>query len=227
MGYNRKLAGAVRRGVTGVSYLRTRRGPLSTPALDVLAFFRALPESERPDAQVLLAPYSRGLPFDGQLVERHPGLTLTGFVLRPTSEGSVRISSSDPAAAPRITANYLSTEHDRRISVAMFRRMREIIRQPPISDMILGETLPGVALRHAEDILTAGLLYGGPGYHACGTCAMGPDDEAPVDSQLRVRGVEGLHAMDASILPTMVSGNLNGPIMAMAWHGADVIRATG
>ncbi len=225
IGYNRMLSTRSRQGMTGMKYLATRRGPLSTSAFDLVAFFRSLPESERPDAQLLLAPFSRGLPFERFPVERRPGISIVGFVLRPTSEGSIRIVSSDPATPPRIEPNYLATGHDRRISVAMFRRMRELFHESPLSELVLSETVPGEAVDHDDDIIKAGFLYGGTGYHACGTCAMGPNESDGVDAELRVRGVRHLRVMDASVLPTMVSGNLNAPIMAMAWHAADLIQA--
>jgi choline dehydrogenase len=226
IGYNRMLATRASQGVTGLRYLATRRGPLATSAFDLIAFFRALPESTRPDAQLLLAPFSRGLPFERLPVERRPGISMVGFVLRPTSEGSVRIMTADPTAPPRIEANYLATPYDRRISVAIFRRMREILGESPVAELVLSETVPGAAVDHDDDIIKAGFLYGGTGYHACGTCAMGSDETDAVDAQLRVRGVTRLRVMDASVLPTMVSGNLNAPIMAMAWHAADIIRDT-
>jgi choline dehydrogenase-like flavoprotein len=171
-----------------------------------------------------LSPFSRGLPFEMLPVERRPGISMVGFVLRPTSEGSVRSASPDPATPPHIEANYLATSYDRRVALAMFRRMRELLRQPPLADLILAETVPGAAADHDEDIIRAGFLYGGTGYHACGSCAMGADERAAVDAQLRVRGVRNLRVMDASVLPTMVACNLNAPIMAMAWHAADLIQ---
>ena len=225
VGYNRRLATRRSQAWTGITYLANRRGPLSTPAFDLVAVFRSLPESDRPDAQVLLAPFSRGLPHDRQPVERRPGVSMVGFALRPTSEGSVRITSQDPTVPPRIDANYLATEHDRRVSVATFRRMREILHRSPLADLIVAETVPGPAVDCDEDVVRAGLLYGGPGYHACGTCALGPADSDVVDHELRVRGVRRLRVVDASILPTMVSGNLNGPVMAVAWHAASLILA--
>jgi choline dehydrogenase-like flavoprotein len=89
--------------------------------------------------------------------------------------------------------------------------------------MISAETVPGLAIEDDEAILRSGLLYGGPGYHASGACAMGPADTDPVDARLRVRNVDGLRVVDVSILPAMVSGNLNGPMMAMAWRAAELI----
>ncbi|MCW2522502.1 MAG: alkJ 2 [Frankiales bacterium] len=222
-GYNRLLATPARQALTGAKYLLTRKGPIATPAYDMLAFFKSGPDSARPDAQVLLTPFSMGLGPVAVGVERRAGISLLGFVLRPTSLGSVHITSADPTAPLKLDPNYLSTDHDRQISINMFKRMREIVQQSPIAAEILTEIQPGAALQDDEGILNSGFLNGGPGYHASGACAMGPEDSAVVDSRLRVRGVQGLRVIDVSILPAMVSGNLNGPIMAMAWRAAEMI----
>jgi choline dehydrogenase-like flavoprotein len=224
IGYNRLLSKPSRQALSGMKYLLNRQGPLATPAYDMLAFLRSSPDSDRPDAQVLLAPMSVGIgPLDISL-EQRPGLSLLGFVLRPTSLGSVHIRSTDPHALPRVVAGYLDTEHDRVISLNMFKRMRELVAQQPIADEILLETMPGVLVQDDEALLNSGFLNGGTGYHASGACAMGPNETDAIDSRLRVRGVQNLRVVDVSILPAMVAGNLNGPMMAMAWRAADMIR---
>ncbi|OBG61861.1 GMC family oxidoreductase [Mycobacterium sp. E735] len=222
-GYNRFLSTPVGQARAGLRYLTTRKGPIGTAAYDMLTFIRADPASERPDAQVLMTPFSLGVgPVDGG-IEGRAGLSLLGFVLRPTSQGSVRIRSADPSQPPRVEVAYLETDYDKRVSVAMFRRMRDIVEQHPVADMIFSEIEPGPAVDDDDSILRAGLLYGGAGYHASGACAMGPAESDPLDARLRVRGVPGLRVVDVSILPTMVAGNLNGPIMAMAWRAAEMI----
>lgn len=222
-GYNRLLSSPVGQAMAGLRYLATRKGPVSTPAYDMLAFLRTGQGSVRPDAQVLMTPFSVGVGAADGKVETRPGLSLLGFALRPTSEGSVHIRSADPADAPRVVVSYLETDHDRQVSVAMFRRMRGIVEQHPVADQLLSETQPGAAVVDEESILRAAFLYGGSGYHASGACAMGPAESDALDSRLRVRGVTGLRVVDVSILPAMVSGNLNGPIMAMAWRAARMI----
>jgi choline dehydrogenase-like flavoprotein len=117
----------------------------------------------------------------------------------------------------------LATVPDRRVGMDIFRRMRELFSTEPIAKRIKAETLPGPAVQGEQDIIDAGLEHAYCGYHATGTCAMGPRDDDVVDSQLRVRGVERLRVVDCSVLPVMVSGNLNGPVMAMAWRAADLI----
>jgi choline dehydrogenase len=108
--------------------------------------------------------------------------------------------------------------------LAIFAKMRELFASDPIARHIDHETLPGASTQDDAAIIDMALEHGYCGYHAIGTCAMGPDDDDVVDAQLRVRGVERLRVMDCSVLPAMVSGNLNGPMMAMAWCAADVIR---
>lgn len=169
-----------------------------------------------------LAPYEQG---EAAAVERAPGVQAIGYVLRPDSEGSVTITSADPDAPLDIDAGFLTTAHDREKSVALFHTMRRLFSQPPIAHSLVGETRPGPEVVTDQAIIDAGLDEGYCGYHAVGTCAMGPNDDDVVDSSLRVRGVRNLRVMDASVMPTMVSGNLNGPVMAMAWRAADLILA--
>ncbi len=229
LGYNRLLNTVRRQTMSGVNYLRTRRGPLSTPAYDVIAFCKTQPELVRPDAQLLMAPFSSAPQIPGRQLEleREPGVNCVGTILRPDSEGSIHITSSDPDAAPVIEPNFFDTEHDRRVGVGVFARMRELFSTDPIAEHITDETLPGAKVTGERDVLDAALDHGYCGYHAMGTCAMGPDGDDVVDSELRVRGVEGLRVVDCSVLPIMVSGNLNGPMMAMAWRAADLVLGRG
>jgi choline dehydrogenase-like flavoprotein len=224
IGYNKELATIVRQGLTGARYLLDRQGPIGTPAYEMLAFFRATESAERPDAQVLLTPFTMGWAPNKFAVENRPGLSMLGFTLRPTSLGSAHITTDNPDMPLRLDPGYLSTDHDREVSVGMFRRMREILQQSPIADKVTMEIQPGAVVKSDDDILESGFLYGGPGYHASGACAMGPEDTAVVDSRLRVRGVQGLRVIDTSVFPAMVTGNLNAPMLAMAWRAADMIR---
>ena len=225
LGYNKLLATNVGQAVTGIKYLATRKGPLAAPSFDVVGFVKDRPDSERPFGQVMmgpwtLPPYNTGEPV---VIEREPGISCLGMVLRPTSQGYVEITSADPAAPLRIDPNYLTTEHDRRATATLVRRMRSIFEQSPIAERISHETYPGAQVDSDEQLVDAALEGGYCGYHAVGTCAMGPDDDDVVDSQLRVRGVDGLRVVDCSVMPTIVAGNLNGPVMAMAWRAADFI----
>ena len=225
VGYNRKLATPAQQAVTGLQYLATHKGPLASGAYDVVGFFKTSPELDRPDAQILMAPFSAA-PFEAGKelgLEREPGIQAIGYILRPDSEGHVAITSADPTAPLDIDPNFFATEHDRRKGVSIFKTMRQLFDQAPIADALVSETRPGTKVESDEDIVNAALDQGYCGYHAIGTCAMGPKDEDVVDPALRVRGVDKLRIMDCSVMPTMVSGNLNGPAMAMAWRAADFI----
>ena len=107
--------------------------------------------------------------------------------------------------------------------MGVFRGMRRLFATEPLAERIERETVPGHDVQTDQEIIDAGLTMGGCGYHAIGTCAMGPNDDDVVDPRLRVRGVTNLRVVDASVLPIMVSGNLNGPVSALAWRAADLI----
>ncbi len=225
LGYNRQLSSSLAQAMTGAKYLATRKGPLAAPSFDIVAFIKSQPDVDRVDGQLLmgpwtLPPYNVGEPV---AIQRQAGISCLGMVLRPTSEGSIEITSADPDAAVRINPNYLDTDYDRETAANLLRRMRSIFEQSPIADRLSRETFPGPTVQ-SDDALIESILDGGYcGYHAAGSLAMGPGDDAVVDGELRVRGVDHLRVVDCSILPTMVAGNLNGPIMAMAWRAADFI----
>ncbi|MFI7081158.1 GMC family oxidoreductase [Micromonospora sp. NPDC049903] len=227
VGYNPRLSGPLGQGRELLRYLLTRRGPLALPVYDVGAYLRSTPTAQHPDAQLLVAPFSAAPRRPGRALEleAESGLMAQVTVTRPESEGSLAITSADPEAPPRIVAGYFDAAHDRRVAVDAFRRARELFATGPIAKRISVETLPGPAVREDDEIIQAGLALGYCGYHAVGTCAMGPGDDFVVDPQLRVRGVTGLRVVDASVLPTLVSGYLNAPVMALAWRAADLIRA--
>ena len=121
-----------------------------------------------------------------------------------------------------IRANYLGTEQDRRVTVDMFRFMRRLLAQPALQPHLECETLPGSQVESDDEIIDA-CARDNSGAHATGTCKMGQDALAVVDERLRVRGVEGLRICDLSVFPTQVSGNTNGPVMAVAWRAADLM----
>nr|WP_269208059.1 GMC family oxidoreductase [Sphingobium sp. JAI105] len=148
-----------------------------------------------------------------------------GYPLRSKSEGSIALDPSAPNGPTLIRPGYLTDPYDQKVTVAMFRYVREWMRQPAIAALIEKEIDPGEQLQSDEDIIHAFRAKGNAGYHACGTCRMGDFPDAVVDSDLRVKGVDGLRVMDTSIMPAMVSCNTNGPVMASAWHAANLILA--
>ncbi|WP_281783296.1 GMC family oxidoreductase [Sinimarinibacterium flocculans] len=222
----------VRLAINGIKYALTRKGLLASGPYDVTAFVRADPASTRPDAQLVTGPITMDLAkwegFEkGVPMEKEPGCSMLGYVLRPESQGSLRIQSRDPVQNPEIVHNHLSHEYDRRVAIATARFIRRIFEQPELKPYVKGETLPGTKFQSDDEILEAYSLMGGAGYHAAGTCRMGSDATSVVDERLRVRGVEGLRVVDLSVFPTLVSGNTHAPVMAVAWRGSELILEDG
>ena len=210
-------------------YALTKSGIMAAPPYDVTGFVRVRDGATRPDAQIFIGGISMDLSvaqaqFTVKVaIEKEPGGSIIGYGLRPSSKGSVRITSSDPQAPLSIHANYLTDPVDREVAVGLVRYMRKLIDQPAAREVIAGETFPGTHISTDEQILEAYRTMGGPAYHAVGTCRMGIDDASVVDERLRVRGVSGLRVADISIFPTMISGNTNAPAMVAGWRAADLI----
>lgn len=204
-------------------YYLTGEGPMSSAAYEIGGWFKTDPKLNRPDAQMLVAPYSFDFAKQRTALEAFPGMNAVVYPLRPTSRGSIHIETRDPDMAAQFSPNYRSTEIDRKAMVGAVRAMRAYAATPQLAGLIVEETMPGAAYESDEQILAAYDQFGTCGYHAVGSCRMGKDARSVVDSALRVRGVDGLRVMDTSIMPIIPSGNTNGPTMAMAWRAADLI----
>ena len=203
-------------------YLFRRRGLLAHPAAQVGVFFRTSDEVSTPDAQVHFAPAASEADNKGNL-KTIAGTTATVCHLRPESRGSVHIRSRNPDEAPAIEANYLSTENDRRAMVAAVRRVRKIFAAPALDSYREKELLPGEDRQTDEEILSYVRANAESVYHPIGTCKMGQDELSVVDERLRVHGIDGLRVADASIMPTIVSGNTNAPAIMIAEKCADML----
>jgi choline dehydrogenase len=219
---NREFGGW-RLAVNLAKYLLAKGGALGVGPYPVGGFYKTRTDLPRADAQFMLCPVTLDFGSGGMAMERVPGVQLFSYGLRPNSQGHVRIVSADPDVPAQVDANYLADAEDRRVAIASMRFLRRVMAQPGLARLIEQETRPGLAVESDEQILDAFRQGGQSGYHACGTCRMGADDASVVDARLRVRGVQGLRVMDLSIAPTMISGNTNGPVMAMAWRGAELI----
>ncbi|KAF3996175.1 GMC family oxidoreductase [Glaciimonas immobilis] len=207
-------------------YFLKGSGPLTHAAHEVCAFFKTRPELTRPDAEIGVGLYSITVE-DGKIVlEKEPGMTWVGYFTNPDSQGTVMITSTDPDVPVAINANYLSTENDRRSSIALLRFMRKILEQPALRSHIVAETLPGPSCITDDQLAEAFFSNGSTAYHAAGTCRMGADAASVVDPELRVRGIQGLRVVDTSIMPTLITGNTNGPAMVMAMRAAEIIIAS-
>jgi len=207
-----------------------KSGPIAFPGFDASALVACEPEATHPDAHLIFSRTSMDLgSWDGWTkgpqLEKLPGMQLMGYPSQPRSQGSVHAVSADPAAAPEIRANYLTDEYDRKISIAMFRKMRALIEHPSLEGIIGEETIPGKSVETDDEIIDAFATYSGPGYHACGTARMGEDAMAVVDESLRVRGVDALRIVDISVFPTTTSQNTGAPAMAVAWRASEIIMA--
>jgi choline dehydrogenase len=223
---NREYAGW-RLGLNAAKYLLAKRGVLGRGPYPVGGFYKTSAEAPRADAQLMMCPFTLDFASGGMKMENIPGMQLFSYGLRPRSQGHVRITSRDADAPAEVDPNYLADKEDQRIAVASMRFMRRVTAQPAMASLIAEETRPGKAVQSDEELLDLYRAGGQSGYHACGTCRMGGDDASVVDPQLRVRGVQGLRVMDLSIAPTMLSGNTNGPVMAMAWRAAELMLGNG
>ncbi|MFI2611562.1 GMC family oxidoreductase [Kitasatospora sp. NPDC018619] len=205
-----------------VEYARTRRGLLSLPIALGFGFVRSSEREERPDIQFHFAPASYGEGASRRLDTR-PGMTVGVYALRPESRGSVHIRSRNPLTPPAIRPRFLDTEHDRAKLVEGMRIARRIVEQPAIDHYRDFELLPGSEVRTDDELLAYARSHGDTSYHPVGTCRMGDDPMAVVDERLRVHGVHGLRVIDASVMPTMVSGNTNAASMMIGEKGAALV----
>jgi choline dehydrogenase len=209
----------------GAQWLLARRGPLAVGINQGGCFMRALPaESGRPDIQFHVATLSADMAGGSP----HPwsGFTFSVCQLRPQSRGHVRIRSADIADAPSIRANYLDTDLDRRTAVAAVKAARSIAAAPAMAPYVKREVKPGPEAADDAALLQWCRDAGATIFHPSGTCRMGPADDplAVVDARLRVHGIEGLRVVDGSVMPTLVSGNTNGPVVMIAEKAADMLR---
>ena len=212
-----------RRLSAAIEYALLRTGPLTASPAFAGAFIRLGSQSEAPDTQLHFFPWSTDRLDRGP----HPfsGFTILANHSRPESRGHVRISSSDPAAPPKIVANYLSADADREAAVSAIRFVRLLARTSALSRIVTEELLPGVEAWNDQDFLEHARKDGQSAYHPVGTCRMGRDTGAVVDPQLRVHGIAGLRVADASIMPTLVSANTNAACMMIGEKAADLILA--
>lgn len=218
---NDQLRNPLRKVAMGVEYALTRRGPLSMGASQVCAFVKSRPELVAPDIQFHVQPLSADKPGDG--THRFSAFTSSTCQLRPESRGHIELKSTNPYVHPAIHPNYLSTELDCRTTIEGIRISRRIMAAPSMAPLIASEHLPGMHLQSDDELLQAAREISQTIYHPVGTCKMGSDPAAVVDEELRVYGVEGLRVVDASIMPTITSGNTNAPTIMIAEKASDLI----
>lgn len=208
-------------------YLVSRRGAMTLPGAEVGAFVKSSADVERPDIQFHCLPVTGELnPSDPAYRKPHgfPGLTLAPCLLRPQARGKVYLRSPEIATAPGIIFNYLQSEYDRDITLAGMKIARHVAAQPALAALVATEVYPGKATVNDDQLLDFAARVGVTVHHPVGTCRMGSDADAVVDSQLRVRGVGNLRVVDASVMPTLTSGNTHAPVVMIAERAADLIR---
>jgi choline dehydrogenase len=210
------------RAKMGLDYLLFRRGPLTMAPSQLGAFTKSDPAQDRPNLQYHIQPLS--LDKFGDPLHPFPAFTASVANLRPTSRGQLKLKSPDPAAAPAIRPNYLSTPEDRRIAAESIRITRRISAQPALQKYRPEEYLPGPQLRDDDEaaLVKAAGDIGTTIFHPVGTAKMGRADDprAVVDARLRVLGIERLRVIDASVMPSITSGNTNSPTIMIAEKGA-------
>ncbi|HEY8027221.1 MAG TPA: GMC family oxidoreductase N-terminal domain-containing protein [Burkholderiaceae bacterium] len=211
----------------GLEYALRRSGPMSMAPSQLGAFARSDAAQTSANLEYHVQPLS--LEKFGEPLHDFPAFTASVCNLRPTSRGHVRIASGDADEAPKITTNYLSTEHDRRIAADALRLTRKIVAAPALQAYAPAEFKPGIAFADEAQLQKAAGDIGTTIFHPVGTCKMGTADDAlaVVDSRLRVRGVAGLRVIDASVMPTITSGNTNSPTIMIAEKAAAWILAQG
>ena len=210
-----------------LKYLFQRKGLLSLSAAHIAAFCKSRPDLSSPDIQFHILPATMDveklLNEQKMELEGQPGLTIAPCQVRPESRGSIRIVSPDPSVYPAIAPNYLADPLDQEVAVAGLKWGRKIAAQPALAPYIDHEMMPGPDFQTDETLLAYARMSGSTIYHPVGTCQMGHGPMAVVDPELRVRGVEGLRVVDASVMPRLVSGNTNAPTIMIAEKAADMV----
>ena len=213
------------KAMMGLEYALLRRGPLTMAPSQLGVFWQSSSAHATPNLQYHVQPLS--LDKFGDPLHRFPAFTASVCNLRPTSRGHVRIASADPRAKPIITCNYLSTAEDRGVAAEGLRLTRRIVAMRALKAYQPEEFLPGPQFQTDEELARAAGDIGTTIFHPVGTCRMGRADDAlaVVDAQLRVIGIDGLRIADASVMPTITSGNTNAPTMMIAERAAAMILA--
>jgi len=215
---NDDLASLLRQARIGLQYILKRTGPLSIAAGYAAAFVRTRAELKRPDAQIYFINFSSAR--RGGLLHPFSAFTCSVSQLQVESRGSVAIRSSDPREAPAIHYNYLATENDRRVMVDGLKIARRIVNARPLSDYMSAEEFPGPKVQTDDEWLAFVRENGETVFHPTSTCSMGK----VVDADLRVKGIDRLRVVDASVMPAVPSGNINAAVIAVAEKAADLVK---
>jgi choline dehydrogenase-like flavoprotein len=223
MGYQ-SAAHGVGSMIAGVRYLLTKDGPAAGNGIETVSYWDPLDlDNEQPTVQCYHEPIiaTDGLNATGS----RSGVTFATVVLQPRSRGSVRLADSDPTSMPLIDPNFIGDAYDLKVGIDAVKAVRKVMEQESLSSVIDEEVLPGKAVQSDEQIGNFVKMVATTMWHPVGTCRMGTDEQAVVDARLKVHGVDGLHVIDASIMPTITSGNTNAPTQALALHASKMLVA--
>jgi choline dehydrogenase-like flavoprotein len=218
---NESYRNLLRRAGFLMEYLVWRRGPMTMAPSQLGAFVKSDPSRETPNLQYHVQPLT--LPKFGEPLDPFPAFTASVANLRPTSRGWVRITAPDPKAHPEIRPNYLATQDDQRVAADAIRVTRHIVSMPALAQYRPEEFRPGRDIEGDDALARAAGDIGTTIFHPVGTCKMGSDETAVVDARLKVRGLAGLRVADASVMPTITSGNTNSPTLMIAEKAAAMI----
>ncbi|AMS40767.1 GMC family oxidoreductase [Aminobacter aminovorans] len=218
---NQRYHNLFSRAAMGLEYAVKRSGPLSMAPSQLGIFAKSDPRLETPDLEYHVQPLSTDRL--GEPLHRFPAVTVSVCNLRPESRGSVHMASSDAREAAKIRPNYLSTDGDRSTAIASLRHVRRLMKARAVARFAPEEVLPGTQYDSDADLIRKAGDIGTTIFHPVGTCKMGSDTMSVVDDRLRVHGLDGLRVVDASIMPTIVSGNTNSPVIMIAEKAAEMI----
>jgi len=218
---NLELTRPLRQLWNGMKWYTMGKGWMTIGAGQVGIFARTRPELSTPDVQFHHVPFSMGRM--GEELHDFPGFTLVFCQLRPESRGSIMIRSADPNEHPKIEPNYLTSQTDIDVAIAGSHLTKQIVESEPVKNLITEEMDPKPNYSSDEALLDFAKKYGNTVYHPVGTCKMGSDSLAVVDEKLKVHGIHGLRVVDASIMPTLVSGNTNAAAIMIGEKAADLI----
>jgi len=211
--------------VQGIRYAVTRGGPFGNQVITANAFVRTRPELETPNMQLFFAPvsFTTKVWMPGIRPPEKVGMGGSVCLLRPESRGHVTLRSANPKAPPKVTLNFMKEEVDREATRDGLRLLRKVYNTKPLSEMIASEIMPGAGVDTDDELDAYVRKMADVCHHPVGTCSMGVNAEAVVDPELRVRGLEGLRVVDASVMPLVPSGNTNAPTIMIAEKASDMI----
>jgi len=208
----------------GLNWLLFGRGPATSPYPHAVAFIRSTPDEPRPDIQVQLGPYAFSFSEEGVIPYDRPAISAAINVSHPRSRGSIRLRSADPDAPPIISHGLLADDDDMERLIRGCRKVREILSGAAFAPYRIGERLPGPDVHSGDEWRDYLRRTAFLGYHPVGTCKMGADAMAVTRPDLSVHGIDGLRVADASVMPSLTSGNTNATAMMIGERAADLIQ---